>query len=53
MLNEMPEMSKEAMQAANPVMKQWMASMMQRMQERARGMSKSNTPHPGTNSKAK
>ena len=54
MLNEMPEMSKEAMQAANPVMKQWMTTMMQRMQERARGMSKPNTsPKPGTNSKAK
>ena len=54
MLNEMPEMSKEAMQAANPVMKQWMATMMQRMQDRAHAMAQQNTSQkPGTNSKAK
>lgn len=54
MLNEMPEMSKEAMQAANPVMKQWMATMMQRMQERARAMAQQNAPQrPSVNSKAK
>ena len=54
MLNEMPEMSKEAMQAANPVMKQWMATMMQRMQERARAMAQqSSSQKTGTNSKAK
>lgn len=50
MLNEMPEMSREAMQAANPVMKQWMATMMQRMQDRAHAMAEQK---PGTNSKAK
>jgi hypothetical protein len=54
MLNEMPEMSKEAMQAANPVMKQWMTAMMQRMQERARAMARENPPQKnGTNSKPK
>ena len=54
MLNEMPEMSKEAMQAANPVMKQWMVTMMQRMQDRAHAMAEQNASQkPGTNSKAK
>jgi uncharacterized protein len=54
MLNEMPEMSKGAMQAANPVMKQWMATMMQRMQDRARAMAQQSTSQKsGTNSKAK
>ena len=54
MLNEMPEMSKEAMQAANPVMKQWMTSMMQRMQDRARSMAHENpSEKTGTPSKAK
>lgn len=54
MLNEMPEMSKEAMQAANPVMKEWMSSLMQRMQDRARSMAQQNTSQkPETNSKPK
>jgi len=54
MLNEMPEMSKEAMQAANPVMKQWMTTMMQRMQDRAHSMAEQNAPQKqGTNPKAK
>ena len=54
MLNEMPEMSKEAMQAANPVMKQWMVTMMQRMQDRAHAMVDQNASQKqGTNSKAK
>ena len=54
MLNEMPEMSKEAMQAANPVMKQWMVTMMQRMQDRAHAMADQNASQKqGTNSKAK
>jgi uncharacterized protein len=54
MLNEMPEMSKEAMQAANPVMKQWMVTMMQRMQDRAHAMADQNSSQKqGTNSKAK
>jgi len=54
MLNEMPEMSKEAMQAANPVMRQWMSTMMQRMQDRAHTIVEQNASQkPGTNSKAK
>lgn len=54
MLNEMPEMSKEAMQAANPVMKDWMSSLMQRMQDRARSMAQQNGLwKPETNSKPK
>jgi len=54
MLNEMPEMSKEAMQAANPVMKEWMATMMQRMQDRAHAMADQNASQKqGTNPKAK
>jgi len=54
MLNEMPEMSKEAMQAANPVMKQWMSSLMQRMQDRARAVAQQKASQkPETNSKPK
>jgi len=54
MLNEMPEMSKEAMQAANPVMKEWMSSLMQRMQDKARSLARQNASRkPETNSKPK
>ena len=54
MLNEMPQMSKEAMQAANPVMKEWMATMMQRMQDRAHSIVEQNgSQKPGTNPKSK
>lgn len=54
MLNEMPEMSRDAMQAANPVMKQWMSSLMQRMQDRARSVAQQNASQkPETNSKPK
>ena len=54
MLNEMPAMSREAMQAANPVMKEWMARMTQRMQDRAHAMAQQNASQKsGTNSKPK
>ena len=54
MLNEMPEMSKEAMQAANPVMREWMSSLMQRMQDRARAVAQQKASQkPETNSKPK
>lgn len=46
MLNEMPEMSKDAMQAANPIMKKWMTEVMQRIKTRAEAMAQQRPPQP-------
>ena len=52
MLNEMPEMSKDAMQAANPIMKKWMTEVMQRIKTRAEAMAQQTSPQhtPATSS---
>jgi len=44
MVNEMPEMSKDAMQAANPIMKKWMTEVMQRIKTRAEAMAQQTSP---------